>query len=562
MKKTRIIALLAAGTLALSACGGSQGGSDNKGDANSAAVKSTDYLKADYDDLKEGGSLNLSIGELGAQQNVFHQDATSYTTWLWSWYNPQLVLLDDEAKPVANPEYIDSIDEKTVEGNTVVTYKLNDKAVFNDGTPIDVEAFVSTWKANNGDDAAYLPASTAGYERIASIEPGESPKEVVVTFDGAYVWWQGMFNSLLHPSIDTAEEFNSLYENTLQSDLGAGPYKVEQFDQATGVVSFVPNEKWWGKKGKLDRITYKQMESQASLNAFLNKEIDMTSVATAERYTAVKDAAGVKVYTAMRPLNALLMLNASNEFLADSKVRQAVFEGIDREAIFNIAFNGLDYTENLPGSFLLFQTQEGYEDNFSKAVTYDPESAKKALDEAGWVEGADGIREKGGVRLSLRYVLVGDAAIGKNQASAIQQMMKNIGIDLTIDGRPVADFSKIFSAKDFDIFPMSFTSNDPYGVTYFGQFYASTSSLNKSGTGSAEFDEKIKELENIPDRDKQLERANELEVEAFGQYGLMPQYNGPGMAAVREGLANFAGNSGGGSMGFTTMAVEMIGWTK
>jgi hypothetical protein len=36
-----------------------------------------------------------------------------------------------------------------------------------------------------------------------------------------------------------------------------------------------------------------------------------------------------------------------------------------------------------------------------KPFGYDPEKAKKLLDEAGWVVGADGIRAKDGVRLSL-----------------------------------------------------------------------------------------------------------------------------------------------------------------
>ena len=39
-------------------------------------------------------------------------------------------------------------------------------------------------------------------------------------------------------------------------------------------VTFVPNEKWWGNKPKLDKIVYKQMADTASLNAFQNGEID------------------------------------------------------------------------------------------------------------------------------------------------------------------------------------------------------------------------------------------------------------------------------------------------
>ena len=563
MKKTGIVAAFAVAALTLSACGASGSSDESSGstDTGSATeVAAADYLHADYDELQEGGTLTLAITELGEQQNPFQQDGTSYTSWLWYWYNPQLALFADDGTWSFNPDYFDDVTSDEVDGNTVVTYKIKDEATYNDGTPIDYKAFQTTWQANNGTDPDYLPSATDGYERISSVEAGSSDKEVVVTFDGIYAWWQGLFNLVLNPAVDSADAFNNLYINTLQPDLGAGPYKVEKFDQTAGTVSFVKNEKWWGEPGKLDRVTYKVMETSASLNAFLNGEIDVTSAATAERYTAVKDMSGINIFTAMVPSNALLMLNSGNEILADSGVRQAIFDGIDRSVLAEITFNGLDYTEPLPGSFTLFASQPGYEDNFSKAVTYDPENSKKLLDEAGWTEGADGIREKDGETLSLRYVLLGDATTAKNRATAMQQNLKDIGVDLQIEERPSSDFSEVYTEKDFDLFTMGFSSTDPFGVAYFGQIYSSDSGLNLSGTGTAELDAKIADLQKIGDPDEQITAANELEVEAFKLYGIMPLYNGPGIAAVKEGLANFAGNTSQGSMGFAVLPIENIGW--
>ncbi|MCF2705967.1 ABC transporter family substrate-binding protein [Arcanobacterium haemolyticum] len=562
MKKTGIVALAAAAALALSACGGSSSSDSPSSVANSAKAKSSDYLKANYEDLKDGGTLTLAITELGEQQNSFHQDGFNYTNWLWQWYNPQLALFDDEGQWYFNPDYFTNVSSEVVDGNTVVTYDIRDEATFNDGTPIDVRAFQTTWQSNNGENEEYLANSTDGYERIKSVEAGTSDKQAVVTFDGIYAWWQGIFNYVLHPSVDTPDKYNNLYVNTLQPDLGAGPYKVENFDQAAGTVSFVRNEKWWGNPGKLDRVVYKQMDTQASLNAFLNKEIDFTGVSTAERYEAVKNQEGVNIFTAMNTSNGLIVVNSGNEILSDSNVRRGILEGVDRESLFKVTFNGLDYQEDLPGSLVLFSNQKGYEDNFSKALTYDPEAAQKTLEEAGWVAGSDGIREKDGQKLSLRYVVIGDSTTAKNRASAFQQMLKNIGVDVKVEERPQADFSKVVTTKDFDIMPMGFSSGDPFGVAYFGQLYASDSGLNKSGTGTPEFDEKIAELQKIADPDEQIAKSNELEVEAFQQYGVMPLFNGPGMAAVRDGLANFAGNQSAGSMGFTIIPVQNIGWTK
>ena len=66
----------------------------------------------------------------------------------------------------------------------------------------------------------------------------------------------------------------------------------------------------------------------------------------------------------------------------------------------------------------MFQNQKGYEDNFGSVVSYDQAKAKQLLDNAGWVEGSNGIREKDGKKLTLRYVTFGDDNQGKSMAAA------------------------------------------------------------------------------------------------------------------------------------------------
>lgn len=264
----------------------------------------------------------------------------------------------------------------------------------------------------------------------------------------------------------------------------------------------------------------------------------------------------VEIRTALRPSNFLLTLNSKSPVLADKTVREAFMTGIDRAQLAAIRFNGLNYSEKLPGSFLLFQTQEGYEDNFGSVVSYDQDKAKQLLDDAGWKESANGIREKDGAPLSVRYVTLGDSPMVQATATALQKMLKDIGVDCKVEERPTSDFSKVSTERDFDLFMMGFNSGDPFGVAYFGQVYGSDSELNKSGTGTPEMDAKIADLQKIADPDEQIKRANELEKEAFKEYGIMPYANGADMVAVKPGLANFGANS------FAVLPVENIGWAK
>ncbi|GAA0217671.1 ABC transporter family substrate-binding protein [Corynebacterium riegelii] len=557
------IAGLSTISLTLTACAGDSTESTSTGTSaeSSQAAESTgestggleinaagDYNPLERDQIQDGGELTMAITEMAEQQNVFHANMNLYTRNVWDKYNPQLTLFDGDGTYHPNPAYLSEVKDEVVDGKTVVTYTIVDEAKYNDDTPIDWTSFENTWKFNNGSNPDVQVNSTDGYELIESVTRGETDKQAVVTFKQAYPWWEGLFGNLVPPQVDSADTFMNAYLKQLHPEWGAGPFKVENVNFETGEVSFVPNEKWWGEPAKLERISYRAMEAQASINAFRAGEIDLTGVGSRDRLETARqmgDQADIRV--SLRPSNYLLTINSEAPGLEDPKVREAIMTAIDRSQLAAIRFNGLDYTEDLPGSFTLFQTQDGYEDNFGSVVQYDQEKAKKLLEEAGYSEANP---------LSVRYVTLGDSPMVQATTSAMQSMLRAVGIDVQIEERPSSDFSKVTSEKDFDLFMMGFSSSDPFGVAYFGQIYASDSELNKSGTGSAELDAKIEELQKIEDADEQIKRANELEKEAFGEFGIMPYANGPEMVATKPGLANL------GAMSFAVLPIENVGWAK
>ena len=551
-----VVAVVAATGLMLGGCTSDKKNVDY-GPAATVEIKPNgDYNPLERDQIKDGGELTLPILEVPEQSNSLHGNAIVDGTTLWRWYNPQMTLADGDGTWHPNPAYLTNVNAEEVDGKTVVTYDINPDAVFNDGTPIDWRVFETMWKFNNAENPDVVANSTDGYDQIESVTAGESDKQAVVTYKQAYPWWQALFDRVLHPSVADAQTFNEGYLKNPHPEWGAGPYKVDQFDYNSGTVSFVPNEKWWGEKPKLDKVTYRQMESQATINAYQAGEVDAVEITNKDHLAVAKTVKDTVLRATLRPSNYLVTLNAKTPNLEDVKVREAVFTGINRETLAQVRFNGMDYTENLPGSFALFQNQKGYQDNFGGLVTYDQDKAKQLLDEAGWTEGSDGIREKDGKKLTLRYVTFGDSQLTKSTAAAMQKMLKDIGVDLQVAERPSSDFSQVIAEREFDVLTSGFTSYDPYGVAYFKQVYASDSELNKSGTGTPEMDKKIAELQQLPTQEEQIERANELEKEALQQYGIMPYVNGPQLYATKNGLANY------GSYAFALVPKENIGWAK
>lgn len=562
-KKTAAVAAALATLLALSACSG--GGTEPEGNTspNAGATDMADYNPQDRDKLQDGGTYTTAITTINNQWNPFQTDADVYTSQLWSWYNPQMAFFSAEGEYTPNPDYLSDVKMTVENDKTVMTYTINPKAKYNDGTAMDWTSFENTWKANSGQDPKYLVSATDGYSQIESVKEGENAQQAIVTFKGIYAWPNGLFNNVLHPKVKTSKQFNEMYLNEPNPEMGAGPFIIDKVDTKGGTVSFKHNDKWWGDPGKLESRVFKVLEPTAAINAFKNGQIDSTDVGTKDRLAQVKDMQDITIRRAGSTSNSLFTLPADNPLLKDVNVRKAIMMGIDRKTLADVVFNGLDYEEEPPGSFSLFGFQEGYEDNFGKNYKFDVEGAKKLLDEAGFVAGEDGIRAKDGKKLSLSMPQFGDDPTGLARAKAMNAMLKDIGVDLVIDQKPASEFSTTLAERDYDVLYSGFASSDPYGFAYFDQLYGSDSGLNRSGTGTKEMDKKIDELAKIADPAEQIKQGNVLEAEIMNEaWGIMPIMNGPTIVATKKGLANIGPESYTGPDLFGVRGVQDVGWVK
>jgi glutathione transport system substrate-binding protein len=560
VKKFAALAISAGLFITLGDCGGSPGSSGNAsggvGDTAKSLAEQTQYNPQPYDSLKDGGTLTTALGEVSPQWNIFQGNATAYSLALWTWYNPVLTTFSADGKPAFNPDYLADVQADTVDGNTRVTYTINPKAIYNDGLPIDWTAFEATWKANSAQNKAYNVNSSDGYDRIASVTKGVDDRQAIVAFNGFNVWWPAIFRTLLNPKAVDSQVFNNGYVDNPHPEWAAGPYMVTKFDKQNGTVVFTRNPRWWGKRGKLDTRIFLAMDDTASINAFKNGQLDATDVGTKDRLAQVQGMRRIDIRKGISLQNEMFTLNSKSPILADPQVRKAVFEGINRQQLADITFQGLNFTEDLPGSLTLFSFQEGYQDNFSKVIAFDADRAKQDLEAAGWRAGTDGNRSKGGQPLELSYVYTGDDPNGKAIAGAVVAMLKNIGINVDIRQVTSSDFSSIISGRRFDIFYWRFLQSGPFGMAGICQLYCSDSQFTLSGTNDPAFDPQIKSVNTRPTAEEQFAKGAEVETQAFTTYGIMPTVTLPAIIAVKHGLANY------GSGRFFTTTPENIGWQK
>ena len=119
------------------------------------------------------------------------------------------------------------------------------------------------------------------------------------------------------------------------------------------------------------------------------------------------------------------------EFFNDVKVRQAVAYGTNRKDM----NDKILYGKSSIMDATVPSTHWAYPKDDSQLVkyAYDPEKAKKLLDDAGWKVGGDGVRTKGNQRFSVTI----STTAGNKPREAIMQIfqanMKAIGIEVKLD---------------------------------------------------------------------------------------------------------------------------------
>jgi peptide/nickel transport system substrate-binding protein len=144
----------------------------------------------------------------------------------------------------------------------------------------------------------------------------------------------------------------------------------------------------------------------------------------------------------------------------DVKVRQALFFAVDREGIVQKIRSGLSTVAQGTMPVLSWAYQP---DKMTVRYDYDPDKAKQLLEEAGWKEGADGIREKDGNKLSFTmYTFSGDKTI-EGYMSVFQQNWKDIGVEMTPQFEEFSAFvTRLTKTFDFQAFLVGFQWNvDP-----------------------------------------------------------------------------------------------------
>ncbi|KIZ16145.1 ABC transporter family substrate-binding protein [Streptomyces natalensis] len=555
-----LVATLAVASLALTACGGSDDDAAEKAPQKSTSlnIKATDPAK-----LKQGGTMNWAIQTFATQWNVVEIDGLQAgPTEVMKALMPSFWISGASGDQTPNKAFLLDASSKTVNGKQVVTWHLNPKAKWSDGTPITWKDIAANTTALSGHDKAYKVTSTVGFDQVADVKKGKDDYEAVMTFAKPFADWKGMFNSAanqpLYPAkyFSDAKSFNTAYVNKIP--VTGNAFKLGSMDKSAKTVTVVADPKWWGDKPKLDKIVFHAMDNASMPGAFANGEIDYFDIGgDASAYKQASKVASGEIREAGGPNFRQITFNGQSAKLKDVRVRQALFMATDRETIAKSDLKGLGWKPSVMNNNLLIPTQKGYQDNSGKLGKYDPKAAGKLLDEAGWKLSGK-IRKKDGKELSLRFVIPSGTPAATNEGSMLTQMYQQVGVKLQVQSVPANDFfDKYITPGDFDVTPYTLLGT-PFPASGATNVYTLKGGNNYAKVGSKKLDDFLYAASsNATDPAGALKQTNQADAEAWQVAGVLPLYQRPDVAAINKKLANM------GALGLTEHPVyEHIGFLK
>ncbi|MEU0544793.1 ABC transporter family substrate-binding protein [Nocardia sp. NPDC005978] len=543
------VAMLAAG------CGGDEGGAPQG--ATAAIGTTNDINPHDVADLRDGGNLRLAMSALPQNWNALHNDGNdAETAGVLRPIMPRSFKTDAAGNLTVNTDFFTSA-ELTKTDPQQVTYTINPKAVWSDGSPITWEDIRSQGEALSGKNKEYLLAINNGFDRVEKIERGVDDRQAIITFNRHYADWRGQFagNSFLFPKSVTAnpEAFNKSLVDGIQ--LTSGPFKLRSVDRAQNRIVLERNPLWWGDTPKLDTITYSVLDSAATIPALQNNEIDAVGLGSRDDLKTAQGTAGVVVRRAPGNQWSHMTFNgAPGSILSDPKLRVAIIKAIDRQGIATAIQNGLVEDPKPLNNHIFLQGQAGYQDN---AQAFDPAAAAKELDDLGWKLVGD-VREKDGRKLEIRDVMY-TADTWVQIAQIMQQNLAQVGIKLTIDTKPGKGyFTDFIQPGDFDVAYWSWVG-DPFPLGSLNQIYGyNPNDLqgNYGRIGSPELNALIEQTVSELDPARAIELANQIDQQVFAEGHSIPLVQSAGNVAVRANLANY------GAAGLATYDYTKIGFLK
>ncbi len=330
------------------------------------------------------------------------------------------------------------------EDGRVITVHLREDAAWSDGEPVTAADFIFTYEMIMDDRNMVL--TRAPYDPYVESIVADGDYTLVITFKEPYApWVSSIFNyvlpkHILAPVMEAEGTIDNAEWNR-NPTVGVGPYVFTEWESGSHIL-FSRNENHW-QQANIDRIFVRMTPDDAAQVAAIKAgDSDIGVYLSFADVPGLQELGTVSIIPTPSGFMEGFFFNVGENghpALKDVKVRQALAYAFNRDQINQDLLLGLTGTPASPWDLSPFASPD------VQPWPYDPEMAVQLLDGAGWVVGADGIREKDGVKLNLRYATnMRDVRLDTQVVA--QDMFREVGIGVELINHPSDVFFAAYSA--------------------------------------------------------------------------------------------------------------------
>jgi peptide/nickel transport system substrate-binding protein len=378
---------------------------------------------------KGGTAVEALVGTPGALNPLFEQDDTTRDVDAVIYQGLTTVDSNQQVVGLLAKDWTVSPDHMTY------TFNLRTDVKWADGLPFTIDDVLFTFHVLQ--DQEYDQPDAEFWRQLGVKAAGAN--QVVFTLKSP----SSAFPLALRIGIIAKHLFDGLAPQQIEDNIhshtqaiGTGPFKVASIDSRAITLDRNPyaNPQPW-----LDHLvmrTYPANNPQAAILAVRSGVADLVGGLEPEELNALQNAADTTIIDAQTYTNAFVTMNdagAGKTFFDDVKVREALVQAVDRNAVISEVLSGhadVDPTP-IPTGDWAFTPSAG------NKYPYDPEAAAAALETAGWTlsNGSSVRTNKAGVPFKVDLVVT-NTYPNQQIAEVIARQLAAVGVQVTL--KPVS----------------------------------------------------------------------------------------------------------------------------
>jgi peptide/nickel transport system substrate-binding protein len=381
-------------------------------------------IKADVNAPYSGGTIIRHL-ESDCKTLNWVLTTTAYENYVLRYLYDNLVDYNENLDiiPVLAKEF------KVSDDHLRITVTLRDNLFWHDGIPITTKDIEFTM--DKIQDPAVPALNKVGwFNKLDRIE-------IVDDKTAVFVW-----KELYAPSLHALAQFAPIPEHIYSSGnflsnpanrkpVGSGAFKFEEW-RTSQMISIVRNENYYRDKAHLDRIIFKVIEDRAvALNGLKAGELDEMRINQIQWEEQTNDVSFLNRFNKnyyYAPGYNYLSWNCRSIWFKDARVRRAMTHLFDRQSINAKIYSG--YAKLISGPFYI--NSWAY-DKSIKPWPFDPNEARRLLDEAGWIINPDdGIRYQAGVKFEFEFLITSGNIVASQFAELLLEQCGKVGIKMKI----------------------------------------------------------------------------------------------------------------------------------